>query len=500
MSDQPVSLSAQTARGALWLSAASLATQALVFAASVIVARMLDPHDYGVAAMAMTVTALAGVFIGFGFAPAIVAGRMSRTRELMSAHWFIVFTGALMSGLVVLAAPLAALFFRDGAVVRPLLVAALLPLLGAWEVVPLAAIQAERRFELVALITVGAQVAMTTSAILLAVLGAGVWALIVPSVLMAGVRAAWATLRGRLPIRLHFRYSDLRGRMREFLHVTGSVITDYLFFNADRVVIGRMLGAEPLGRYNFANVLVSRTLSTFSRTVSQPLLAALGQLRHDRERCDRAVVRACLSIARITFPLAFGGALVAAELIPLLVGEKWRGAVLLAQIFFVLGAFQSVAQITGAVWLAHGRTRLQLLWGVISNAVLVGVFVFGAWLGSAEWVAVGFAAYSILILVPLCVHLTRAHCGLPLRGLLAGIAAVGRDTLGMCLAVSVAGWTLHDLALHPAIVLAAKVAVGATTYALLFRVISADELSAMLHPLPEPVRRAAGRVLRLPAS
>lgn len=490
-------LARTTARGAAWMSVAGVVTQALAIASSVLVARCLTPDQYGTAAMAMVVVALAQVFLGFGFGPAIVTGRMSGPLAIASAHWFVVAGGVVMAGVALAGAPIAAAFFENPGIIPLIAVAALIPVLGAWEVVPLAAIQASQRFERVALISIAGQATLSAAAITLALLGGGVWALIVPTVLSGVVRAAGATWNSPLALPVRFAFAEVRPFLRECAQICATVMTEFLFFNADRAVIGRMLGTDPLGRYNFANTLVSRSLFAFSRSLGQPLLTALGKVRDEAERFDRAVVRACVTVARFTFPISIGGALLAPELIHVLVGGHWDGAVTLTRIFFVLGAVQSIAQFSGSVWLARGQARLMLIWSVATNAALVGVFVLGALCGSSEAVAAAFALYSIVILTPLNVMVTRRYCRTPLRGLGGGLAAVLRDTLGMALVVACADVLLAGAGWPMAVNLVAKVLLGAAAYTAMFRLISADEMTGLLALLPAAARRIAGRALRL---
>lgn len=493
-------LAREAAGGVLWLSLAGLVGQALTFASGILVARHLGEEEYGAAAMAMVVVSLGSVFLGFGMAPAIVSGRLSAPCALLSAHSFLALGGLAAAGLVAAAGPFASRFFDNPDLTGLLAVASFILLLGAWEVVPLAALQAARRFDRLAAIAIAGQVAWSLAAIAMAVLGAGVWALVVPPLLNAGIRAGAATACSPILLRPRLRFAEVRPHVREFLHVTGTAVTDYLFFSADKAVVGRLLGTGPLGRYNFAQSLVSRSLYAFSRTFGNPLLASLGRLRDDPARFDRAVVRASLAIARLAFPLALGGALLAPELVGLLVGEKWIAAVDLVRIFFVLGAIQAVGQLSGPVWLALGKSRLVFLWSATTNVALVGVLFLGAWTGSSEGVALAFAVYASLVLAPLCVWVTRRSCGIPLRGLGRGLLAVLRDALGMGLSVVATDRALAGTGIQAWALLAIQILVGAAVYLFLFRWISSAELASLLSVLPRPARRVASSFFRLDAA
>ena len=490
-------LGRETAAGALWVSGAGFVTQALTLVSGVLVARHLPVEDYGTAAMAMVVVSLGTVFLSFGLAPAIISGRLSDPSAIRSSHGFLVLVGLALTGLVVAGSAPAARFFDNEAVSGLLAVASLILLLGSWEVVPLAVIQANRRFDRLAFVNVASQTVQSLSAIAMAVLGADVWALVLPWLIGGGLRAAAATALAPGFLRPRLVFSEVRPHLRELLHVSATSLADYLFFNADKVILGRLHGELPLGRYNFANSLVARSLFAFSRALGAPLLASLGALRDDLERFDRATVRAGLAVARLTFPICVGGALLAPELVHALVGSRWDVAVDLVRIFFVLGALQSVGQLSGPVWLAMGKFRLAFLWSLATNTALVGVFLAGAIAGSSEGVALAFAAYSWFLAGPACVWVTRRVCGVPLRGLGMGLLRVARDVLGMAIVLLLAGLAGSSLGLPAWALLALEVPLGAVTYGLLFRLNSAGELSSLLATLPAPARRLGYSLFRL---
>lgn len=493
-------LARETAGGILWLSLAGVLTQAIGFVSGVVVARYLGEDDYGTAAMAMVVISMGNVFLGFGLAPAIISGRISDAPTILSAHWFLALAALVMAGLVAATGPPVAGFFDNPRVPPLMVVASMIVLLGSWEVIPLAVLQAARRFRRMAQITVAGQLVLSASAIALAVLGAGVWALVVPYLLQAVVRAGAATICSPVRLRPRLVLREVRPHLREFLHVTGTSLTDYFFFNSDRIVIGRILGTAPLGRYSFAHALVSRSLYSFSRTFAAPLLAALGHLRDDLPRFDRAVVRSTLAVARIAFPLAAGGAVVADSLVRTLVGESWGSAVTLVQVFFLLGAVQAIGQLSGPVWLALGKTRLVLSWSAVTNSVLVGIFLLGAATGSSEGVAIAFTLYSALVVAPACCWVTRRFCGIPLHGLGRGLLAVLRDVLGMVVVIVVLDRLLARTEIHEWARLSLQIVAGAVVYGLFFRWISRAELSSLLSVVPEPARRIACTVFRLEES
>jgi O-antigen/teichoic acid export membrane protein len=487
-----------TAGGAMWLGASGVFIQVLAFVSGVIVARHVTDDAYGTAAAAMVVVMLGQVFVTFGFAPAIASGRMTGEGAISSAHWLVAGGGLVLAATVFALSPLAARFFHNEAVAPTLAVASLALLFGAWEVVPQAVIQARSRFDLVAIVSVVAQAVASIVAVAMAIAGFGVWVLVIPTLAGALVRAVAFFALSRMRLRLRFAAREVRPHLGECGNVIGASVSDYLFMSMDRVIMGRMLGQALLGRYVFAQSLVGRSLSVLSRTLAAPLLTSLGQLRVDLARFDRAVVRSCLAVARLTFPISVGGAILAPELLEVLVGERWLPATTLVRIFFLLGAIQSVGQLSGSVWLALGKARLLFVYGLITNTGLVGAFFLGALAGTPEAVASAFALYCVGVLTPVCVWVTRRFCGIPLRGLGAGLLRVSRDALGMAAVVLACDGLLERAGAAPVVRLLAGTAAGAATYALLFRLVAAKELGDLLAVVPHRLGLLGARMFHMP--
>lgn len=498
--DAPQSAGRKAAAGALWLSAASIAQQGLSALVTLVLARFLGAPEYGLSVMAVVVVAFANVFVTAGFSFAIATGRLRGDGAVATAHWVTVTGGLALAAAVHFGSPLAALYFRNDAVAGIVEVAALGIVAGTWEVAPQAALQAAGRFDRVAYVTVSAQIASSVASIVMAALGAGVWALVVPQIGVIFVRAIAFTALSPVRLFVRPRLATVRPHFAEFRHVTGITLTDFLFFNAPPAILGRWLGQVPVGLFNFSGSLVNKSMSIFTKTISTPLMVSLGGLKEDRERFDRAVVRSVLALLRMTTPLAVGGAIVAREIVTVCCGDKWHDAVELVRLYFLLSGIQAAGQLTGAVWLALGHARLMFWYGFAVNGAMVAVCALGVWFGTPEAVVLGFIVHTVVALVAVTVPLTRRACGIPLRGLGRGLLSVVRDAAGMAIAVYGVRAGLILAGAPDWLVLAASVGAGALVYVAMFRALSRPELERLLGILPGRMAAPLGRLLAVRAA
>jgi O-antigen/teichoic acid export membrane protein len=483
-------LAQRTASSALWNGAGSAAVQVVALVTYVVLAWTLGPRQFGTVAMALALVALPRLLGDLGLAPAIVTRRLSGELPLLSAHWAVFGWGLAWAALLALGAPLAAEFYQNPEVLAVLQVAALLPAIDAAAVVPHALLQQRHRFDQIVMVDLACQLGIAVAAISMAAAGYGLWALVVPQVAGRATRSVCLCSIAPLRYRARFSVAALRARLSESAHVMSANSTSYLSANADNIIVGRFFGPEDLGRYSFAYNTLARSVSILSHAAAMPILASLGPLSGDPARFDAAVVRATRTVARLTFPLMLGGALVAPLAVEVFFGERWAGTEDLLRCFLALAAPRSIGALTGPVWLALGRYRVIFWWGIFAASVAIGAFITGALLGSVEWVAVCFAVGSAGICTPLVYQVTRRSCGLRLEGLLAGLGVVLMDVAIMLGVVALVGVALGNAA--PATSLGLQVGSGALCYAGLLRGFHREELDELIGLLP----RRAQELLR----
>lgn len=482
----------RTVRSTLWNALGSTLTQGVAIVASIVVARHVPPVEYGTMGAIAIVLTLGSVLVSGGLVPAIVSGRLSGEREISAAAVLMSAMGLALFLVATLTAPLLAAFFDNPDLRLVLPVGCTVFLFDGLGTVPSCRLQSRHRFDIVARITVTSQVVASVVAVVLALVRRDVWALVIPGVLATAFNTVgyWVAVK-RLglgwpagPLGL------LRPYRQEAVQLTGATLLNYPFRNADNVIVGRVFGQEALGYYSFAYSILMRPIGLITTSVSGALLPALGGVASSRERLSEVVVRACIGIARVAFPVCVGGALVAPELLSLVFGSRWLSATALIQIFLVSGAIQCVVSIIGPVWFALGEIRTMLVWTLLaSNVGSIAVFALGALLGSPETVALAFALYSSVVLGPAAVIVTRRVCGLALHGLEAGLFPVIRDTLLMAGSVLLVGRALSHLGANGAGIAAAEILVGVVVYGgLLFRFSPRDTVY-LEHLLPRFLSR-----------
>jgi teichuronic acid exporter len=386
--------------GLAWTGAMKWGTQLLSWAATLIIARLLTPDDYGVLTMANVYLGFIALVNEFGLGPAIIRQR-DLTEDQISALGgiSIALSLALWTLSALVAFPVAA-FFGEPAVRWVIMALSLNFITTGFRVLPRALMTRDLQFKRVA--AMDATEALTSMGItlVLAFLGYRYWSLVwggVTGSLVATVMALrWRSHRRHFPRDL----TSVAPSLRFGWHLVVSRFAWYLYSSADFAVVGRMLGKTALGGYGFAWTLASIPVTRISALVSQVTPAIFSAVQNDKEQLSRYFLKLSEGLAFITFPFSVGVALVAPEFVLVALGDQWTPAIVPLQLLAFYAGFRSLTTLHPQVLQSVGRTRDQMRFSLLALAVLPLMFYLGARFGGIAGVAWGWIIGYPIVMIP----------------------------------------------------------------------------------------------------
>ncbi|WGF88592.1 lipopolysaccharide biosynthesis protein [Marinivivus vitaminiproducens] len=389
--------SGQAARGGAMIIAANLLGFVVTITSTAILARLLTPAAFGMIAMTATMTTLLMMFADAGLTQATIQRREITYGQLSALFWINLAVGAGLATLCFLVAPwLAWLYDEPGLTDVTRTLAANFLLLGA-AVQFTAVINRQLRFKITALIALMAPIAGALAALLLAWWGAGVWALVAQLVVTEIVRlVASISLAGwfpGLPTRAKGVGSMLRFGGNQLLF---NVII-YLVHNADRVLIGAYLGPYLLGLYDRSAQMIRLPVRLIIFPLNPVMLPTLSRLQDQPDEYRRVYVGAISKITMVSYPATIAMALLAPEIVYILLGPQWDEAAPIFALLAVSSLTNPISRSLTWLWISQGRVREQLHWGILITSTIVPAFAVGL-----AWGANGVAAAAALTLV--CMH------------------------------------------------------------------------------------------------
>lgn len=384
-------------RGVAWTGAAKTIAQVFSWVTSIFVARLLSPADYGIIGMAMVYVGVTAMVTEFGLGSAVVALRSLTVRQIAQLNGLSILLGVAAVGVSALAATPIGWFFHSPAVAPVILALSLMVLLDSARTVPAAVLAKAMRFKFLAMIEATKTVLIAMVTVALAFAGLRYWSLVVGVLVGSFVATAIMLLWHRVPLRIP-KPAELKEAFGHTRHFLVTNVSWYAYSNADFAVAGRLLGQAPLGEYTFAWTLANSPAEKAMGIVNRVLPSVYSAASSDAAALRRYLLRITEAASVIMFPAAAGVALVSPDLIRVLVGEKWLGAVAPLGILAIYAAIHSLSVLVPPLLLAVGEVRVLSRIVTVSAIVLPVAFVLGGWqFGSIGIASVWITVYPAIL-------------------------------------------------------------------------------------------------------
>ncbi|MBX3127666.1 MAG: lipopolysaccharide biosynthesis protein [Polyangiaceae bacterium] len=391
------SLAQRTKSGVVHTLAGRAATAGVLFAGTAVLARLLEPRDFGVVALCFMVVDLATKVGDFGFSSALVQQAEPVSAKQVNTLFLIDLGLKLLLFLGLLAlVPSVVAYFQE-----PVL-ASVLPAIGVYMVVDcfsspsLAILVRDLNFRSTALIELTSRTLEVVVAIALAWCGYGVWSLVVGRILGSATTAGLACAAARwLPtLGTDFRGSARLIRFGGWLFVRN--LAYYASDNVDFLIVGRYLGVTSVGFYSKAFEIMRLPQARVTRAVNAVLFTAFSRIQTETDRLGRGLRKAVLVTAIVSSPLLVGLAVVAPEFVEIVFGPKWEPIVRPLQIMCFAGIVHAVDPYMVSLFTATGRVRLAVLRRVAELVLLVGASLYGVRFG-VEGVATAIVLVAVVV-------------------------------------------------------------------------------------------------------
>lgn len=373
---------------------------AITIGSTAILARMLTPADFGYVAMATVVTEFAALFSNFGFNALLVQRRRINRLQVDTVFWASLALGIVLALAVFVASYFAGALFADPRVSDLLRVLCIAFVLSGLTTVPNVVLMRLMRFHSEFWINIITVAVRTLVAIGFAYAGFGVWSL-VAGALTGGVMQVllgFAAVPYRPRLRFHGGY--LAGTWRTSSSYFGGGLLFYANMNVDLLLIGRHLGATPLGFYQNSRSLTDEIRARIAMPLQQVLFPAFSAVQTDRERMQQMLMRSGRMLAAVVIPMGVGVSALAQELVPVLYGPQWLAMIPVIGMFGLSAALKASTAIATPLFNANNRVGLALKYNFVAT-VLIVVAVWLAMPYGIEAVAQVVALVSLFSLLVL---------------------------------------------------------------------------------------------------
>jgi O-antigen/teichoic acid export membrane protein len=399
-------LKQRTIRGGAAKLGGQVLNFALRLASLVIMARLLDPADFGLVAMVTAVTGLYGLFSTAGFSAATIQTPTITNEQLSTLFWINIIVGALLALLCLATAPILARFYNEPRLFSVTVTVAIGFIISATAVQHSALLQRQLRYVALTICETLSQLAGFAVGTAMAVAGFGYWALVASLIAQPAVFAVcvWAATRWVPgPPR---RDAEIGSMLRFGGTLTLNGVVIYVAYNLEKVLLGRFWGADALGLYGRAYQLINIPTENLNWAIGGVVFSALSRVQTDKDRYKNYFIKGYSLVNSLTIPFTMFCAAFANEIVLVALGPKWTDATsifrLLCPTVLIFGIINPLGWLLQSIGL---QTRSLAIALVIAPLVITA-YVIGLPYGP-NGVAFAYSAALTLWLVPhviWCLH------------------------------------------------------------------------------------------------
>ena len=385
----------QVLSGVFWRMLESSGTQIMGFVVSTILARLLDPKDFGAITLCTVFIALATVFINGGFATALVQKKEATDEDYNSVFYLSLAVAVVLYGVLFVCSPLVADFYNEPVLIWVLRILALSLIVGAVNSIQNAALIRQMQFKLSFKVSLISALSSGAVGVSMAYGGYGIWALVGSA--LASQVASTVVLWKIVAWRPKFMFSSLALRnlfgFGSKLLVSG--LLDTAFNNLYNIIIGKLFNPTILGYYSRGQVIPGMAINSVQGTIGSVIFPALASCQHDTARVKEIMRRMIKSSCFLVFPMMFGMAAVAKPLVVVLLTDKWLPCVPYLQLSCVTFIFWPLHVTNLQAINALGRSDIFLTLEIIKKTLVI-VAILATFKGGVMAMLIGQAVCSII--------------------------------------------------------------------------------------------------------
>lgn len=391
----------QALRSGVVMLAAQPVKLAIGIGTTAILARLLVPADFGLLAMVAPLLLIVDSLSNLGL-ETVTVQREDLTQDQASAmFWLSLKINAFVLSAMVLAGPLLAWFYGEPALTPITLGMAIGALSLCVSFQHLSLLKRQMKFGLLTTIEVVAMASAAICAITAAQAGLGFWALVLQIVVMQVIQsgAYWLLCSWRPTPAAAGAVSNLRPMVSYGAHLTGYRFLTRVGTQLDRVLLGYLSGAQALGLYSVAYQWAYFPFNQIYFPLFDVAIASLSRSLPDPEQYRAYCRRSLMPIFAVCLPALAYLFVTAQDVILLLLGSQWTGAIPLFRVLTVAVFVGSLYRVTKWIYVSSGQTQRQLRWSLVYTPVMMVAVTFGAQWG-AEGIAVGYTLGICLLTYP----------------------------------------------------------------------------------------------------
>lgn len=396
------SLKSKVASSMKLTSLSMLITSLLQIIQLVVLGRILGPAVFGILALVQIVIQFAQMYMDMGLTDAIIQKEKISKIELSSLYWFSIFMGIGIFAILFFAAPFLAIVFEHAelkGMIRTVGISFLIIPFGLqFQTIASKNLEFSQitKNEIMASFT-----GVSLTVFLAAFMAAGAWSLVFGHIASSLVRTVPWVISGfgnpetrPMPV---FSWKKITGLIQFGLYRLGTATANYFNTKIDQIIIGIMMGPQVLGIYSMAMNLVMQPIQKLNPMITRVSFPVFAKIQNDRKRLQKAYLFIIQLIMTLNAPFFSGLIVLAPYIVPILLGEEWKEAVVIVQILCFYALFRALGNPSGSLFTAVGKVRWSFYWQLGLLFIVPAVVYFASLSGEISMVALAMGLLRFVL-------------------------------------------------------------------------------------------------------
>lgn len=395
-------------KGSLWSILEKFSLQIIQFVVSVILARLLEPKDYGLIAITLIFTSISAAITDGGFEKTIIQKRNLTPIQINTIFYISVGLGIILSSLVFFSASVISEFFKEAELIHILKFVSLGIFLNALGQIQSTLLRKDLNFKKLSSIQVFSSFASGISGIWMAYMGYGIWSLVFSMLLSQLITTSCYWVNSKWYPKLMFSFYSIKSVMPFGLNVLFSSILFFFAQQFNSLVVGKFHSKADLGLFNRGSKFPELATGVIEAVILKMSFPLFSKLQDDENELQKLLEKTVKLIAFVSFPILTLLFLVANEITIILFTTKWLGSVIFLKCFCFIKVLNPFVAVYREIILAKGHatllTKILVFTTIVEVGLILSLIQFGLLfvvVGSLISVIIQFVTYAYILSIKL---------------------------------------------------------------------------------------------------
>lgn len=372
-----MTLRQKTISGFFWSFIDNFLSKFIHFLFGIILARLIEPADFGLIGMLIFFTSVSQTFVNSGFSQALIRKKNCTNVDLSTVFFFNILISVLIYLVLFFAAGGISNFYKEPRLELLLKVLAMDVVINSFRLIQETILTKNINFKLQTKVSALSSILSGLIGVYFAYNGWGVWSLIWKTITQSLISASLLWIFNSWKPNWIFSIRSLKTLLPFSINVLFTSLISTVYRNTYYLIIGKFFSPVELGYYTRAEQfrnLPSQNINSIMQRVSFPVLS---NLQNDNEKLKSNYRKLIRSTIYITSILLIGMASISERMVLLLIGSKWAPVIPYLQLLCVAGVFHPIHSLNSSILLVKGRSDLHLKLESVFILLSIPVIVTG---------------------------------------------------------------------------------------------------------------------------